>query len=223
MPLVRPAACAVLLAALALAACAPVPDPADSSGSPSSGATRPPAATPVPTGEASAAPTPPAAEGPGPERSAGALPADCASAYSPRMRDRLYAEFGQLNPPDGSYNTHAIGDLYDIVQPLPALSCLWTPPGPRALMTDAIRIRPEQADEVRAVLSAHIPGCQERAEPGEAGEEFVCVGESEQIQGARRTEYHVLRGDLLLLTAALNADFALVQEAVADLAATIEG
>jgi hypothetical protein len=202
-------AAVVAAAGIALAACAPEPGPGATSPAPSA----------APTTEAPRSPEPTASETPAPEPtgSAGALPADCASAYSPQMADRLREAFGQLNPEGGSYNTHFMGDLYDIVQPLPTLTCLWSPPGEVALMTDAILVGPDQADDIRAVLSANIPGCQD------TGGDFVCLSESEQTQGAKRTEYHVLHGDLLLLSAGLNADFALVQEAVADMIATIEG
>lgn len=219
MPSFRPAA-AVALAALALALAACQPTPAPPAASPSATATTAPSRPPGETPDASPSTTP-SAEAPAPRPSSttgeGGLPADCESAYSPQTVQRLYDAFGRLNPEGASFNTHFMGDLYDLVQPLPTLTCLWSPPGDTALMTDAIRIAPEQADDVRAILSASIPGCTD------TDQGFVCDSETEQTEGAVRIEHHVLHGDLLLMTAGLNADPALVDAAVDDMIATIGG
>lgn len=212
---VRPAASAFALAvtALALAACAPEAGPS-ASPTPSVSAEATPGATRTPTpgtptpGEPTPTPTPTA--------DAGGLPADCEAAYSPAMVERLRAEFGQLNP-DVEYYSTKVGDLADVIQGSTTLACLWTPPGQTALMTNASIVRAEHAAYLRDVLPTHFPGCEDD------GAQLVCSRQAEQIQGAKEIEHVVLRGDRLYTTLALNTDLALVQDAVADMIAAIEG
>jgi hypothetical protein len=203
----RLAAPALVLAALALAACQPEPAPSPSP-SPTSAA---PSESPAP-GETTA-PTASAAPAPGAstDAEARALPADCERAYSLQMQDSLYSEFGRLNPPDASrYPSSKVADLLDVIQGTPNLTCFWTPPGDRGLNTNAALIRPQHVALVKDVLAANFPGCET------TGDEMRCSRQGEQIEGAVETESVVLRGDLLVTTLGLNADPAIVEEAVND-------
>ncbi|MER7798083.1 hypothetical protein [Microbacterium sp. NPDC096154] len=230
MPSARPvAALALIGVGLALAACQPEPESTPTA-TPSASETAPgrPSGSPVPSTEPETTPEPsvpgpsesaaPPAPAPSPPADAGGLPVDCAHAYSAQMQDWLYAEFGHLNPPDASrYPSSKVADLLDVIHGTPNLTCFWTPPGDRALNSNAAIIRPQHVALVRDVLAANFPGCDD------TGPQLTCSRQGEQIQGAVEIEHVVLRGDLLVTTLALNADAALVDEAVDDMLAHLPG
>ncbi|WP_345752911.1 hypothetical protein [Microbacterium rhizophilus] len=208
------------LAALALAACQPTPEPVESpvptSEAPSEAPSDAPSASPsaVPEPSTSAEPSPEPTE----SAEAGALPAECEAAYSPEMTDWLYDSFGQLNPAEADpVPSSKVVDLLDVIQGAENLNCYWTPPGETALVSNAA-IVPAQHDQfVRDVLTQNFPGCDA------SGEVVDCERQGEQQKGMVEIEHVVLRGDLMLTTYAFNADPAVVQSAVDDMLAHLRG
>lgn len=205
---------ALALATVGLAACQPTPGP---TGSPA--ASEQPTSSAAPSGQPSTAPTSPApstSATPTPTATAGAggLPADCGQAYSAQTQDWLYDAFGQLNPAEASQvPSSKVVDLLDVIQGAPNLNCYWTPPGETALVSNAAIVPAQHKQFVRDVLTQNFPGCDA------TGDTVDCERQGEQQQGVIEFERVVLRGDMMLTTYAMNADEALVDEAVADMLA----
>lgn len=202
----------VLLAgSLALAACAPDQPAA----TPTPTAT-PATESPVPTSEApDPSPTPtPQTPTPTPtiQVTPGGLPADCESAYSPAMRERLEA-FGALNTGRQYAWSSKVADLLDVIQGAPNLTCDWYPGGD-AFLTQNAALIPEMRDQlVRDALTRDFSGCDA------TGESVDCQRELERQQGFPEYERVLLRGHLLFTTYAANADKTLVDDAIADMLA----
>jgi hypothetical protein len=209
---------ALALATVGLAACQPTPGPTESPA-----ASEQPTPSAAPSGQPSTAPTSPAPSTsatptPTPTAGAGGLPADCSQVYSAQMQDWLYDAFGQLNPAAASQvPSSKVVDLLDVIQGAPNLNCYWTPPGETALVSNAAIVPAQHEQFVRDVLTQNFPGCDA------AGDTVDCERQGEQQQGVIEFERVVLRGDLMLTTYAMNADEALVDEAVADMLAHLPG
>ncbi|MFL0411924.1 hypothetical protein ACH0AH_12170 [Microbacterium paludicola] len=211
---------ALALATVGLAACQPTPGPTESPA-----ASEQPTPSAAPSGQPSTAPTSPAPSTsatptptPTPTAGAGGLPADCGQAYSAQMQDWLYDAFGQLNPAEASQvPSSKVVDLLDVIQGAPNLNCYWTPPGETALVSNAAIVPAQHEQFVRDVLTQNFPGCDA------TGDTVDCERQGEQQQGVIEFERVVLRGDLMLTTYAMNADEALVDEAVADMLAHLPG